>query len=586
MTMPDTTEPPTLRMVVPGQIPPRPAQPREQPPRQATPQQQAGRQHPQQRPAQRPEPAPQQEPHRQRLWQHPSQHGPQQQQVARQRRPAVAEALTEIIRLPVPSETSVIPAARLPVSGSATRMAKRHETWRPRFWILLVVFPIILGAGLMQSVHSTGPLGPVVTVLWTYPIIGTLVGLGGAWITRRRLRSEGGPAGDIVAPCPDRLVVVVPTIGRHDTYPALDRAVRSYITYLPECFPRLRVDVVIEEGCEAAHRIADLGRLSRYIRVVTVPRSYQPPNGTRFKSRANHYVHELRLAQHEDRDDVWILHMDDDTGVGLDTAVAMATFIRRQRAAGDDAKHLAQGILTYPRENAHSKLTWLADALRPVADVTTFSAFTGNGTPLAGLHGELLLVRASVEAQIGWDFGRDAIVEDAQFALIFSRLHPGRSAWFPGRCYGASPASVRDFLKQRERWAWGLVGLAVNEHVPLRDRLFIGYSVLSWVIGPFGHIGFVLLLGVMLGSVDTVPITLAVLPIWALNMAYAVWLYWEGLRMNVSVSQRSRMKWWEGLAVIALIPVFSLLEGIGGLRGLYRYLRGSENTFVVIAKPA
>ncbi|RZU48453.1 cellulose synthase/poly-beta-1,6-N-acetylglucosamine synthase-like glycosyltransferase [Krasilnikovia cinnamomea] len=492
--------------------------------------------------------------------------------------------MTEIIRMPAPSETSVLPATRLPVSASASRMARRHDAWRPRFWILFVTFPIVLAATLAQSVQSTGPLGPIVTVLWTYPIIGTLVGLWGAWITRRRLTNA--PADDVAAPCPDRLVVVVPTIGRHDTYPALERAVRSYITYLPECFPRLRVDVVIEEGCEAAESIAELGAVSRYIRVVTVPRSYRTPNGTRFKSRANHYVHELRLAQHEDRDDVWILHMDDDTGVGLDTAVSMANFIRRQRAAGADGKHLAQGILTYPRENARNRLTWLADALRPVADVTTFSAFTGNGTPLAGVHGELLLVRASVEAQIGWDFGPDAIVEDAQFALIFSRLHPGRSAWFPGRCYGASPASVRDFLKQRERWAWGLVGLAFNANVPLRDRLFIGYSVLSWMIGPFGHIGFVLLLGAALGSVDTVPITLAVLPIWALNMAYAVWLYWEGLRMNVAVSQRGRRTWWEGLVVIALIPVFALMEGIGGLRGLYRYLRRTENTFVVIAKPA
>jgi hypothetical protein len=116
--------------------------------------------------------------------------------------------------------------------------------------------------------------------------------------------------------------------------------------------------------------------------------------------------------------------------------------------------------------------------------------------------------------------------------------------------------------------------------------MFIGYSVLSWMVGPFGHIGFVLLLGAALGSFDTVPIALAVLPVWALNMAYAVWLYWEGLRMNVSVSERSRRGFWETLAVIALIPVFSLMEGIGGLRGLWRYLRGSENTFVVIAKPA
>jgi hypothetical protein len=68
-------------------------------------------------------------------------------------------------------------------------------------------------------------------------------------------------------------------------------------------------------------------------------------------------------------------------------------------------------------------------------------------------------------------------------------------------------------------------------------------------------------------------------------MAYAIWLYSEGLRINVSVSRRARYRWWEGIAVILLVPVFSLMEGIGAVRGLVRYLRGGQQQFVVIAKP-
>ena len=484
------------------------------------------------------------------------------------------------------AETRVIPAVRLPVTVRSVRMAARHAKWMPRLWPLLLAFTVVYGITAWLSTTATGPLGPVVTIVWTYPVVGTVIGLGGAVMTRRRLRRERPLRRDDKAVLSrDRLVVVVPTIGRNDTYPALDRAVRSYITYLPECFPKLRVDVVIEEGCEAAARIAELGRLSRYIRIVTVPRSYATANGTRFKARANHYAHELRLAQHEDRDDVWVLHMDDDTGVALDTAIALARFIGAQRGK-ENAKHLAQGILTYPRENARNRLTWLADSARPIADVTIFSAFTGAGTPRAGVHGELLLVRASVEAQIGWDFGPAAIVEDAQFALIFSRHHPGRSGWFAGRCYGASPASVRDFLRQRERWAWGLVGLATNGSLPLRDRLFIGYSVFTWVLSPLQHVAAVMLLAAVLGSYNTNPVTLVVLPVWALNMAYATWLYWEGLRINVSVSRRGWRLPGEGALVLLLIPFFSMLEGIGALRGFARHLRGGESQFVVIAKPA
>jgi len=39
------------------------------------------------------------------------------------------------------------------------------------------------------------------------------------------------------------------------------------------------------------------------------------------------------------------------------------------------------------------------------------------------------------------------------------------------------------------------------------------------------------------------------------------------------------------LTVIALIPLFAMMEGIGGLRGLIKFLRRTENKFVVIAKP-
>lgn len=257
-----------------------------------------------------------------------------------------------------------------------------------------------------------------------------------------------------------------------------------------------------------------------------MPKSYQTPNGTRFKARANHYSHELRIAEREAREDVWVLHMDDDTGLALDSAIAMAQFIEKQRWAGKDAKHLAQGILTYPRENAVNYFTWLADAIRPADDVARFSAFTGNGQPMLGLHGELLLVRASIEATIGWDFGPKAIVEDAQLALKFCEMYKGRSAWFHGRCYGASPATIRDFIEQRERWAWGLLGLAFNRSVPRRYRMLVMYCVFSWVIGPLQNVFMVLAVGLLLGNMNTSPVTLALLPIWAFNFAFTIWQYW------------------------------------------------------------
>jgi beta-1,4-mannosyltransferase len=495
-------------------------------------------------------------------------------------------AETAILRRVTVTDTDVrIPLPRR-APRTAARMAGRHAVWRPRLAPLVLSYAVILGALAWQTGPVAGKLGWFVTVLWTWPVIGTVVGLAGMFSTRRRLRrNRRWFEDDAVFRCHDQLVVVVPTIGRHDTFPALKRSVLSYVSCLPECFPRLRVDIVIEEGCEAQERIVMLAARSPLIRVVSVPRSYTTPNGTRFKARANHYSHELRIAEDEHRDDVWVLHMDDDTGVGLDTGIAMAQFIERQRWAGPRARHLAQGILTYPRENAGSRLAWLADASRPVADLTVFSMFTGGGTPLAGLHGELLLVRASVEASIGWDFGPAAIVEDAQLALVFAQRYRGRSAWFHGRCYGASPATVRDFVRQRERWAWGLVALVFNRSIPLRYRAFLGYSVLNWVTSPVQHLLVVLLVGAAVGDVNTTPESLYVLPLWALNMSYAVWAYWEGLKVNAMVSNRGRRAWWEPLAVVLLVPVFSLMEGAGAVLGVWRFLRRAEKAFVVIAKP-
>lgn len=474
---------------------------------------------------------------------------------------------------------------------SAVRAAAPRPVLRPRSLVrpgllsLLVAFPIVLAGYLWawQFHQRVGIVGWVTTVLWTLPFTSAVLGLAGALRTVRRLRAarRAGPTRTVH----ETLVVVVPTIGRWDTLPALERVVRSYTEHLPPYFPALGIDVVIEEGCAAQDAILALGRASPLVRIMIVPSSYGTPAGTRFKARANHYAHERRIAEGEARDDVWVLHMDDDTGVGPDTAEEIARFIDTQRWAGADAKHLAQGVLTYPREHAANRLVWMADAVRPASDITTFAITTGRGTPRAGLHGELLLVRASIEAAIGWDFGPRAMVEDAQFALYFAARHPGRSDWFAGRSLGATPASVGDFVKQRERWAWGLLELAADRTIPLRHRLLLIHNMALWVCEPFQHIATIMLAGVLLGDIDTLPAVLGVLPLWAFNVAYQIWSHWEGLKINVRASADPRRTWWEGPAVVLLMPLFTIWESAGILRGFVRFVRRGEITFTVIAKP-
>ncbi len=444
---------------------------------------------------------------------------------------------------------------------------------RPGLLALPVAFALALASSLVlwPGHGAVGITGWATTVLWTLPTIGSLLGIGGALRTTRRLRAARHQD-PVVAPVTERLVVVVPTIGRADTLPALRRVVASCV-HLAPLFPDHRVDVVIEEGCAAEAEIRALAA-----RVLAVPRDYATPNGTLFKARANQYAMTCR----EDGPDVWV-HLDDDTAIGPDTAGELARFIAGQR--GPDAKHLAQGVLTYPRELGANRLLWLGDAIRPAGDVSTFAATTGRGTPRAGLHGELLLVRASVEAEIGWDFGARTMVEDAHFALEFARRHPGRSDWFPGRCFGATPATLAGFVVQRERWAWGLMELAWSSAVPLRHRLLLLHNVIVWACLPLQHVGVVLLAGWLIGDTNTQPAVEWLLPVWAMNLAYNAWSYWAGLRLNVLASASGPARWWERAVVVAGIPLFSLLEAAGVARGVLRFVRRDASAFPVIAKP-
>jgi cellulose synthase/poly-beta-1,6-N-acetylglucosamine synthase-like glycosyltransferase len=492
-------------------------------------------------------------------------------------------------RPPGPSDDTMYFRVALQSLGPryAKKLYHRLMRWRPRYRSLVIAFLLVGLPIVWFSMPYGGRLTWPLTVLWTWPLLNTVIGIRGIHRARKNIRrSKDRWNGDRLVVCEDALLVVVPTIGRHDVYPALERCILSYIAFLPRCFPRLRIDIITEEGCEAEERISRLASRSPLVRVVTIPASYRTANGTKFKARANHYSHELRIYERENRDDVWVLHMDDDTAVGPDTANAMARLIEEQFQAGPAAKHLAQGILTYPRECAVNRLTWLADSIRPADDIARFSAFTGSGTPRAGLHGELLLIRASIESTIGWDFGPRSIVEDAQFALIFCTRYKGRSTWFGGRCYGASPATVRDFVRQRERWSWGLIGLAFNRSLPLRLRVYLAYSVVSWVCGPLQNVFVVLAAAIALADFNTSPVSLLIVPIWILNFAYIIWMYWEGLRLNGGASSNGRRKFWEPFAVIALIPIFGLMEGAGGLRGFLKFVRRAENRFTVIAKPS
>ena len=465
---------------------------------------------------------------------------------------------------------------------------RRRALRPPRTALLALLTVLVLAVSLSLyprawTLQEFG-LGAYLSVVWTLPTLLSVMAVIGAIQARRSLTRPRDV--DVDSHADNLLIVQVPTIGRTDVMPALRRVVASMERTIPANFSRWRVDVVAEESSEARDELEALR--SEHVRVLYVPAAYATPNGTQAKARANCWLDELRQQEGESREDVWVLHMDDDTGIGPDTVEHVARFINANPADHRRSKLLAQGVLTYPQQFSSSGLVWLADAVRPGSDLSVFRLWTGGGRPLLGAHGELLLVRADIESAVGWDYGRSlSITEDANFALLFATRYPGRSAWIAARCYGGSPESFADLVKQRKRWARGLLHVAGNPAVPLHNRLLLKYALASWVLGPLQHVFVVLGASALLGLRYTAPVQPWILGPWALNLGVGLWMYVEGLRANAHASGGpAPLRFRFGLL---LIPFFTLVEGYAGLRGFVAFVKdrlgwGRSELFEVIAK--
>ena len=278
----------------------------------------------------------------------------------------------------------------------------------------------------------------------------------------------------------------------------------------------------------------------------------------------------------------YVYHLDDDTHIGEDTAASLAEFIELD----GDRFLLAQGVLAFPHFLTPSKFCRLADSIRPADDLTRFAFFTGAlGTPLGGLHGEHLVVRADIEDEIGWDFP-NTVIEDAYFAVQFSTRYRGRSTVLNSYSYGASPASIRDLIRQRRRWIEGLLRLAFNRRLPLAPKIPLVYSIFTWSLAPLQFVGLALLLSYTTGVDNTSPVNSWLLPMWSLSLAYVFWQYIEGLKVNLSASGRPGSLLRNAAILVPAIYVITAVETVGAVLGIIRFCGlGRQRVSEVITKP-
>jgi cellulose synthase/poly-beta-1,6-N-acetylglucosamine synthase-like glycosyltransferase len=145
------------------------------------------------------------------------------------------------------------------------------------------------------------------------------------------------------------------------------------------------------------------------------------------------------------RDDCWYVFFDDDSYPLDDGFLYDIAYFSEK----DSRYAIGNGILK-PRMGK-SKLAYALDWIRYFDDLTRFKLAALLGKPVYGLHGELLIVRGDVLREI-WLNMEESITEDFNFAM--HTMKRGYKFFQVKTIVSIkSPNSVKDFIKQRRRWA-------------------------------------------------------------------------------------------------------------------------------------
>lgn len=279
------------------------------------------------------------------------------------------------------------------------------------------------------------------------------------WSFPVRKRRRADPLGPIVSG--RRVAVVICTNGENpDVVEWLLQELRGY---------RQSLDLfVIKEASDPFAYTAQ---------TISVPEEYVCPNGSRKKMRALHFG-TLRLREMGYGAETYLIFLDDDSLVTRE-------YVRHVWRMTEDA---GQGLIRLRSYGTHL-LSSLADYIR-VTDCETFCRpFNQAGRPLIA-HGEGLVVRADLAAEIGWDYGTYG-AEDLLMALKIR--HRGHSfGLIPAYVLISPPTSRRDFFRQRRRWLFSFM----RAHREIRDAsspsLFFG--LYRYMLGWTGFIGLYLLI--------------------------------------------------------------------------------------------
>jgi beta-1,4-mannosyltransferase len=308
--------------------------------------------------------------------------------------------------------------------------------------------------------------------------------------------------------------------------------------------------------------------------LVVVPSGYETPNGAGFKARALHYACEVRMNRGIDTTNDWVYHQDTETMIGEDTVLGNLDFVTEP---GDD-RLIGAGIILYPLGWKY-KYNSVEETTRSVGDIGALGQMRLWGAVPFGYHGSHLIVRADVENDLGWDYGK-VRSEDLLFSLMLRERFGGVTRELKGFAYEKPPFTLGDQLKQRRRWILGSVEVLKRRDVALKHKLPLLYSLSSWM-SALPSI-FASILGLFFPTGGFLPYVggfLTGFMWWTIYSAYKVGLelhepYIEG----VEPAKGLKLVWGVALGMLfdAVAPWYAIIRGTNG----YEEIRKDDPTDV------
>jgi egghead protein (zeste-white 4 protein) len=377
--------------------------------------------------------------------------------------------------------------------------------------------------------------------------------------------------------------LIVAYVSRGQNQETLERAARQTQDVLDSLGVRYVIETVSDVEIAPRWRLA---KTSGALHYAVVPADYQTPRGTRFKARALQYLLEdrtKRLGGNEDAENIWVLHLDEESFVTPEAILGIQEFVARY-----DLRHtpgaIGQGEILYNSGRyGRSAVIEAIDSIRSGEDLGRFRVqFGAWHRPVFGMHGSYILTPARTERLVTWDVGGyGAITEDAYFALLACERGV-RFDWVAGFIREQSPFSLRDLVEQRRRWFCGLAHIARDPSLKFSTTAVLRLAVFFW---QFSWIGCVVSL--MVYARSFMPQTTNV-PQWAVTLVavcgglfcstYVVGAYRNVLRAQLSPARKGFNVAFTFCAWLALIPV--MVESFAIVYALVRPVRH----FHVVAK--